>query len=101
VKAIAQPQARKLTTGIPGLDHILDGGMPELSICIVAGPSGTGKTVLTQQIVHANASPNRKVLCLTTLSEPPMKRYSSQLDVDGCRWQSVRQGGAGSPTRRL
>jgi len=63
----------KLTTGIPGLDEILKGGFPELSINIIAGPPGSGKTIFVQQIIYQNASPTRKVLYLTTLSEPSVK----------------------------
>ncbi len=40
---------------------------------MIAGSPGTGKTILSQQIIHANASPTRKALCLTSLSEPPLK----------------------------
>ncbi|NEN99894.1 MAG: hypothetical protein F6K50_31790, partial [Moorea sp. SIO3I7] len=32
----------KLPTSIPGLDSILAGGIPELSINIITGPPGSG-----------------------------------------------------------
>lgn len=63
----------KLPTNIPGLDSILSGGIPELSINIVTGPPGAGKTIFTQQILYSNASPDRKALYLVTLSEPSVK----------------------------
>ncbi len=40
---------RKLPTGVPGLDEILGGGLPEYSFNIVAGAPGTGKTTLAHQ----------------------------------------------------
>ncbi len=68
-----QQEVGKLVTGIPGLDSILSGGIPECSINIIAGHPGSGKTIFTQQLIYNNASPTRKVLYLTTLSEPAMK----------------------------
>ncbi len=69
---IAAPQRnlQKLSSGVPGLDHILSGGFPELSINIVAGPPGSGKTICVQQIIYTNASPARKALYLTELNPP-------------------------------
>ena len=67
------------TTGIEPLDGILKGGIPPYSVVIIAGEPGTGKTILAQQILFANAGPGRKGIYLTTLSEPPIKaaRYQS------------------------
>lgn len=66
-------QLRKLPTGIPGLDNVLAGGFPELSINIVSGPPGSGKTIFVQQIIYTNATPKKRALYLTTLSEPSLK----------------------------
>jgi len=49
----------KLPTGVPGLDEILGGGLPEFSFNIIAGAPGSGKTTLAHQIVFANATPER------------------------------------------
>ncbi len=37
---------RKLPTGVPGLDEILGGGLPEYSFNIIAGAPRCGKTTL-------------------------------------------------------
>ncbi|AOW99315.1 recombinase RecA [Moorena producens PAL-8-15-08-1] len=63
----------KLPTSIPGLDSILSGGIPELSINIISGPPGSGKTIFTQQILYTNATTEHKALYLVTLSEPSVK----------------------------
>ena len=63
----------RLQTGIPDLDLILGGGLEPGSLVIVAGAPGTGKTILAQQICFANATPERKALYYTTLSEPHSK----------------------------
>ena len=47
----------KLPTGIPGLDEIMGGGLPEYSFNIIAGSPGCGKTTLAHQFVFANATP--------------------------------------------
>ena len=49
----------KLPTGVPGLDEILGGGLPEFSFNIIAGSPGCGKTTLAHQLVFANATPER------------------------------------------
>jgi circadian clock protein KaiC len=73
---------RKLTTGVPGLDAVLGGGLPEFSFNIIAGAPGSGKTTLVHQIVFANASPERPTLYFTVLGEPALKmlRYQQQFD---------------------
>jgi circadian clock protein KaiC len=73
---------RKLPTGVPGLDEILGGGLPEYSFNIIAGAPGGGKTTLAHQIVFANASPERPALYFTVLGEPAIKmlRYQQQFN---------------------
>jgi circadian clock protein KaiC len=70
----------QLPTGVPGLDEILGGGLPEFSFNIIAGAPGSGKTTLAHQIVFANATPERPALYFTILGEPAIKmlRYQQQ-----------------------
>jgi circadian clock protein KaiC len=72
----------RLATGVPGLDEVLGGGLPELSFNVIAGPPGCGKTTLAHQIMFAMATPPRPALYLTVLGEPPLKmlRYQQQFD---------------------
>ncbi len=69
-----------LPTGIPGLDTILGGGLPEFSFNLIAGLPGCGKTTLAHQMMFAMATPERPALYLTVLGEPPLKmlRYQQQ-----------------------
>ena len=71
---------RQLQTGVPGLDAVLGGGLPELSFNLIAGQPGSGKTTLAHQIMFALASPQRPALYFTALGEPPIKmlRYQQQ-----------------------
>jgi circadian clock protein KaiC len=70
---------RRLRTGIGNLDLILGGGLPRGSISVVAGPPGSGKTIMSQQICFHNAAEGPS-LFFTTLSEPMAKTilYGSQ-----------------------
>ena len=71
-----------LPTGVPGLDAVLGGGLPEYSFNLIAGTPGTGKTTLAHQIMFALASPERPALFFTVLGEPPLKmlRYQQQME---------------------
>lgn len=63
----------RISTGIPGLDAVLEGGFPIHSLNVIAGAPGAGKTILAQQLVYANARRGAPALYLTTLSEPASK----------------------------
>jgi circadian clock protein KaiC len=68
----------RLASGVPGLDLILGGGVPEGSFNLVAGPPGTGKTTMAHQFVFANATPTRTALFFTVLGEPAAKMLRHQ-----------------------
>ena len=72
----------RLPTGVPGLDEVLGGGLPEFSFNLIAGEPGCGKTTLAHQIMFSLATPDRSALFLTILGEPPIKmlRYQQQFD---------------------
>ena len=70
----------RLATGVPGLDEVLGGGLPEFSFNLIAGQPGSGKTTLAHQIMFALANENRHATYFTVLGEPPLKmlRYQQQ-----------------------
>jgi circadian clock protein KaiC len=61
---------QRLSTGNGRLDHILGGGLLMDSITLVVGAPGTGKTILAEQCLFANATPERPGLYFSTVSEP-------------------------------
>ncbi|MBL0220271.1 MAG: hypothetical protein IPQ07_41180 [Myxococcales bacterium] len=71
----------RITSGNAQLDDILSGGFPSNSINMLMGEPGSGKTILAEALIFANASVgDRPILYLTTLSEPLEKvvRYLQQ-----------------------
>jgi circadian clock protein KaiC len=72
----------RLLTGVPGLDEVLGGGLPEYSFNIIAGSPGAGKTTLAHQLMFSLATPERPAVYFTVLGEPPLKmmRYQQQFD---------------------
>jgi len=64
---------RLLKTGVPGLDNLLGGGLPEFSFNLIAGLPGSGKTTLAHQIIFSLASPENRALFFTVLGEPALK----------------------------
>jgi circadian clock protein KaiC len=62
--------SERLSSGHPRLDSVLGGGLPANAINMLIGLPGTGKTILAQQYVFANATPERPALYLATVSEP-------------------------------
>ena len=63
----------RMSSGNEEADHILGGGFPADSINIVMGHPGSGKTIFAEQLIFHNASGDRPILYLTTLSEPLAK----------------------------
>src|SRR5262245_19244224 len=68
----------QLPSGVPGLDEILGGGIPEASCTVIGGAAGTGKTTLALQLAFANASDERPALFCSGGGEPPRKLQQHQ-----------------------
>src|SRR5215204_531668 len=66
------PQAQRLlrqTTGIAGLDRILDGGFFQGGLYIIAGPPGAGKTILGNQLCFHHVASGGRAVFVTVLTE--------------------------------
>ena len=70
----------KFPSGVPRLDIVLGGGVPEYSFNLIAGDPGSGKTTLAHQFMFANATEERPAIYFTILGEPALKmlRYQQQ-----------------------
>jgi circadian clock protein KaiC len=65
-----------LSTGVPGLDEVLAGGLLRNGLHLVEGRAGSGKTILASQIAFHRAAQGDKVLYLTVLAESHGKLIS-------------------------
>jgi circadian clock protein KaiC len=71
----------RVSSGSERIDLVLGGGFPAHGINLLIGRPGSGKTILAQQYVFHNASPERPAIYLSTVSEPLEKilRYGDSL----------------------
>src|SRR5215475_6785980 len=72
----------RLLSGHAPLDEILGGGLPANAISLVMGAPGSGKTILAQQYVFRNGSPQSPAVYFSTVSEPLEKivRFGQSLN---------------------
>lgn len=72
----------RISTGSTRLDTVLGGGLMADAITFVVGAPGSGKTILAEQCLFANATTERPGLYLSTASEPfdKLLRYGQTLD---------------------
>jgi circadian clock protein KaiC len=63
------PHLPRFTSGISGLDRILNGGFFAGGVYIVEGAPGSGKTILANQICFHRAKDGQRVLYVTLLAE--------------------------------
>jgi circadian clock protein KaiC len=68
--------SRRLGSGVPGLDQLMDGGLLERSVTLVSGSAGIGKSVLALQFIMEGAS-KREPGLFVTLEEGPEQLIAS------------------------
>lgn len=61
---------RRIESGIPGLDEMIEGGFPTASTILIAGEPGTGKTTFAVQSLFHGAKRGENAVYLTAISEP-------------------------------
>lgn len=79
--------SRYVSTGISGLNDVLNGGIPEGSVIIVEGAPGTGKTTLGLQYLYEGAVEAGESGIYITFEELPNQLYKDALAF---RWDLRR-----------
>jgi circadian clock protein KaiC len=62
---------QRMPTGIPGLDEMIEGGLPVPSLTLVAGDVGSGKTTFCTQFLFKGAELGQPGLFFFTFGGPP------------------------------
>ena len=62
---------KRVKTGIPGLDELIEGGFPEGASILVSGGPGTGKSIFCMQYLYAGAKDYGDPGLYATLEEGP------------------------------
>lgn len=60
----------RVTTGIPGLDELIEGGLPRGSVTLISGGAGTGKTIFCSQFLLQGLEQGEQCLFVTLEEEP-------------------------------
>ena len=77
----------RLTSGITGLDELLDGGIPNGSSVLLSGGPGTGKTVLLLDFIYQGALAGEKGILFSFEETPERLRAAAQ----GLGWDLDKQ----------
>lgn len=64
------PEPRRIASGVPGLDELLDGGVWAGSSTLITGAAGTGKTTLALQFAMEGARNGERCLFLNLQENP-------------------------------
>jgi len=74
---------QRITTGIPGLDELMDGGIPKGSTTLLSGASGTGKTMVALHIAYDRLQANEEVLFVSFEENPAqIKMGAGRMTLD-------------------
>ncbi len=91
------PEQERASTGIPGLDNVLGGGLPTNHLYLVEGSPGAGKTTLALQFLRQGVEAGEKGLYITlseTKSELITVAHSHGWTMDGVEiFQLVTEDG--------
>jgi circadian clock protein KaiC len=75
-------RAKRVSSGIKGLDTVLSGGFLQGGVYIFIGPPGAGKTILANQIAFAHAASGGRVLYVSLLAESHARLFMHMENLD-------------------
>lgn len=70
LRKMAMSSIQRMPTGIPGLDEMIEGGLPVPSLTLVAGDVGSGKTTFCTQFLFKGAELGQTGLFFLTFGGP-------------------------------
>jgi circadian clock protein KaiC len=69
-----------MSTGVPGLDHLLEGGLVRGNSLLIEGPPGSGKSTLGVRIIAEGISRHDEPGLIITFEEFPRQLYQEALE---------------------
>ena len=79
-------------TGIPGLDPLIQGGLPKGSVCLVSGSPGTGKSIFCMQFLYHGARKYGQKVMYVSFEQPIPDLYE-QASLMGMDFQDLEEKG--------
>jgi KaiC/GvpD/RAD55 family RecA-like ATPase len=70
----------KVPTGVPGLDNLLEGGLPRHRVVLVSGACGTGKTIFCMQFLYKGVVEYNEPGLFVTFDTMPEKLREDMLN---------------------
>lgn len=83
--------AKRLSTGVPALDEMMGGGIPEGDSLLIAGSSGTGKSLLATQFIAAGLRAGETAI--VAIFEERPDEYAERAGKFGLDLQTPRKDG--------
>jgi KaiC/GvpD/RAD55 family RecA-like ATPase len=83
----------RVSTGVKGLDKLVQGGVPKGTIVLISGAPGTGKTILAMHAIAANLKAGKKCAYMCVEQTPEELNKQAQqlsLDLTGVKWLSAK-----------
>ncbi|NTX09774.1 AAA family ATPase [Myxococcus sp. CA051A] len=77
----APRQDARVTTGVPGLDGVLGGGLVTSGVYIVVGEPGAGKTLFANQLCYHQGRGGARCLYVTLLAESHARMLANMRDM--------------------
>ncbi|HZI10753.1 MAG TPA: ATPase domain-containing protein [Myxococcus sp.] len=74
-------QPARVSSGVPGLDDVLGGGLLPSGVYVFVGEPGAGKTLLANQLCYHQARSGARCLYVTLLAESHSRMLSNMRDL--------------------
>ncbi len=81
----------RISTGVEGLDELIDGGLPENSVTLISGGAGCGKTIFSSQYLWHGREQGEK--CRFISLEEPAEDITSDAQVFGWDFEQYEDDG--------
>ena len=77
-------ETKRLNTGVPGVDQMIGGGLPEKSVTLISGPPGMGKSNFAMQFIYSGATEFDEPGVYLTVEDTPenVKKYGAAFGWD-------------------